>query len=80
MRRFYEFQCPHGHVSEAFTESENRTIQCKECDETAERIISMPRVKLEGITGDFPGAYHAWERKRNEKIAQDRKKSGLGDE
>ena len=56
MRRFYEFCCPHSHVTEAYIDSEIRTTDCKECGEPAERIVSMPRVKLEGITGAFPGA------------------------
>jgi hypothetical protein len=30
-------------------------------------------VKLEGVTGSFPGAAMQWERKRNEKMAQERK-------
>jgi hypothetical protein len=30
-------------------------------------------VKLEGVTGDFPGAAMQWERKRNEKIKAEQK-------
>ena len=32
-------------------------------------------VKLEGVTGDFPGAAMQWERKRAEKLAVERKQS-----
>jgi len=32
-------------------------------------------VKLEGVTGDFPGAAMQWERKRAEKVAAERKQS-----
>jgi hypothetical protein len=30
-------------------------------------------MKLEGWTGSFPTAYDAWERKRSEKLAQEKK-------
>ena len=43
------------------------------CGQPAIRIVSKPMVKLEGVTGDFPGAAMQWERKRNEKMAQERK-------
>lgn len=75
MKRIYEFACSEGHISEAYVDSEYRTIRCRTCDNTATRIVSKPLVKLEGVTGSFPGAYHKWERKRNEKIAQERKLS-----
>jgi hypothetical protein len=35
--------------------------------------------KLEGITGQFPTAYDAWERKRAEKLAVERKQNGTED-
>jgi hypothetical protein len=75
MKRIYEFVCTEGHNSEAYVDEEYRTIRCRICDNTATRVVSKPLVKLEGVTGSFPGAYHKWERKRNEKIAQERKLS-----
>jgi hypothetical protein len=36
-------------------------------------MIAAPRCQLEGITGAFPGAAMAWERKREQKMAQERK-------
>jgi hypothetical protein len=32
-------------------------------------------VKLEGVTGDYPTAYDAWDRKRTEKLKQEQKKN-----
>jgi len=32
----------------------------------ATRIISMPRIALEGVSGDFPTAADAWARKHEE--------------
>jgi len=72
-KRIYEFVCAEGHITEAYIDSELRTTTCKECDQAAIRIVSRPMVKLEGVTGDFPGAAMQWERKRNEKIKAEQK-------
>lgn len=74
-KRMFEFCCEHGHITEVYIDSEIRTIACDVCDEPAERIISQPMVKLEGVTGDFPGEYLRWERKRAEKLKQEQKKN-----
>lgn len=72
-KRIYEFICANDHITEAYIDSELRTTKCKVCDQAAIRIISRPMVKLEGVTGDFPGAAMQWERKRNEKIKAEQK-------
>jgi hypothetical protein len=72
-KRIFEFVCEDGHISEHYIDAETRTTNCKKCDKLASRIISKPSVKLEGITGAFPGAYMQWERKRNEKMKQERR-------
>jgi hypothetical protein len=51
-------------------------MNCVHCSKEATRIISTPNFKLEGITGQFPTAYDAWERKRAEKLAIERKQNG----
>ena len=75
MRRIFEFLCSDNHLSEAYIDDSERTIQCKECGKDARRIVSKPMMKLEGITGDYPTAYDAWERKHAEKLKEERKKS-----
>lgn len=75
MRRIFEFLCSDNHLSEAYIDDSERKIQCKECGKDAHRIVSKPNMKLEGITGDYPTAYDAWERKRAEKLKEERKKS-----
>ena len=75
MRRIFEFLCQDNHLSEAYIDESERTIYCKECGKEAIRIVSKPNMKLEGITGDYPTAYDAWERKRAEKLTEERKKS-----
>jgi hypothetical protein len=75
MRRIFEFLCLDNHLSEAYIDDSERTIQCKECGKDARRIVSKPMMKLEGITGDYPTAYDAWERKHAEKLKEERSKS-----
>lgn len=74
-RRFFEFYCENAHRTEAFVSEDTRNMPCKECGSPAERIVSAPSMKLEGWTGSFPTAYDAWERKRAEKLAVERKQN-----
>ena len=76
-KRIYEFLCSNDHLTEAYIDAEKRTTECNKCGQPAIRIVSKPMVKLEGVTGDFPGAAMQWERKRNEKMAQERKSAAL---
>jgi hypothetical protein len=73
MYRVFDFLCPHcGELTERFVKSD---VHEAPCEGIANRVMSAPQVKLEGITGSFPGAYHKWERVRNEKLQQERKKA-----
>lgn len=74
MKRLYEFQCPSHGVFEEYTEY-TKQYACPSCGELADKIISNPQVKLEGISGAFPGASMAWERKHKQKLEQERKKA-----
>lgn len=74
-KRMFEFVCKDGHISEQLVDSECRETPCKVCAQPASRIMSSPMVKLEGITGAFPGAYDAWERKRAEKLTVEQKRN-----
>lgn len=55
MIRVFDFLCPNGHLQERFTSVETETIDCQVCGTKAFRQLSTPRVKLEGVTGDFRG-------------------------
>ena len=66
MRRIFEFRCVKDHVSEKFVDDEVRSIECPHCRNEAVRIISSPRINLEGLTGDFPSAHDAWARKHEQ--------------
>lgn len=70
--RVFDFRCKNGHVVERFVDADIVENEC-ECGAMGLRQIATPRVSLEGLTGDFPGAADAWERKRNSHMAKERK-------
>lgn len=74
-RRMFDFLCEQGHTTESLVDTEEFKSTCKVCGKEAKRLISAPRAYLEPFSGAFPGAYHAWNRKRAEKMAHDRKKA-----
>lgn len=71
--RIFEFLCPCGVRREALVDPSVREIQCPGCDLPATRVISAPRVALEGVTGAFPTAADAWVARREEKMRVERK-------
>lgn len=75
MKRMFEFACEDGHFFEKLVDDSVRSVKCIHCDTNATRLVSAPSVKLEGITGAFPGAYSKWERVRAEKMQQERKQA-----
>jgi len=66
MKRIFEFRCAKDHLTEKLVDDEVRSIECPHCRNEASRIISSPRISLEGITGAFPSAHDAWARKHEE--------------
>lgn len=75
-KRLFTFKCSHCDTTfDELTEYTNSHI-CPQCGNNADKVMTCPQIKLEGITGAFPGAYQSWERKRKQKIAQERKISG----
>lgn len=71
----YDYDCEHcGASFEALNKiSERQSSQCPECGEVAVQRVSAPMVSLDGTDKSFPGAWYKWEKKRNQKIAQERK-------
>jgi hypothetical protein len=70
--RVFDFLCHNGHRVERFVESDIVEHEC-ECGAMGHRQIATPRVQLEGITGAFPGAADAWERRRASHMAKEAK-------
>jgi len=73
--RIFEFLCANSHRTEALVDPDTQHLFCSKCGREAARVISAPTMKLEGCSGSFPTAYDAWERKRNEKIAIEKKQN-----
>lgn len=62
MRRIYDVRCTScSKISEVFGRATDE-FRCGACDAPANRIISPVKCKLEGTSGDFPGAAMKWER------------------
>jgi hypothetical protein len=69
-RLLRDFHCDScGKDFEKFIDSTALVVTC-DCGETANRVIGMPTVVLEGITGAFPGAHDRWARIREENAKQ----------
>lgn len=64
--RYFDFQCAKEHVTEHLVDSEVTVVECPHCRNDASRLISTPRIKLEGITGAFPTAADRWARNHEE--------------
>ena len=62
----FDFKCTKcDHVHEKLVNRNKRGFKiqdCPKCDGVAERVLSPIRCKLEGHSGDFPGAALKWER------------------
>lgn len=70
MKRMYDFFCSDcGEMFEKLVSTNTHKIEC-ECGAMAKRQVSMPRIKLDGTSGDFPTAYDHWAnvREQNRKV------------
>ena len=70
MKRLFEFKCdPCDLVTEEYTEYKTNSL-CPSCGGETYKIISAPQVKLEGITGAFPGAAARWAKMHKQRSEQ----------
>jgi putative FmdB family regulatory protein len=75
MKRLFEFKCIScEELFEEYTEYK-QTSECPSCGKGANKIISAPRISLEGVTGDFPGAAATWDRKHKQQLEKETKKA-----
>lgn len=75
MIRVRDYSCPTcGYAFEVFATEHDDLAPCPSCYGTAVRQLSAPRSQLEGTTGSFPGAALAWERKRDQQIAIEKRR------
>lgn len=67
MRVMLDFRCKScAHECEAYVDSLTTATECPECGGTMDKQISMPTVRLEGVSGAFPGAHAKWARIRED--------------
>ena len=79
-RRIFEFQCNNcSNVFEQYIDDSLNTTICPICGSEATRIISKPRIDVDGCSGDFPTAADAWVRRRESHMKYERK-MGIGQE
>lgn len=63
MRILREFRCQCcSLVFESLVNRDVDSVSCKECNEPARRIISVPTFHLNGADPGFPTAYDKWAR------------------
>ena len=74
MRTLFEFKCEQCGVFEDLVEY-TKEHDCPTCGTVAYKIISAPRIQLEGWSGSFPGATAKWERKHWQDARQKSKKA-----
>lgn len=72
-RRLFDFVCKNGHSHEMLVNYEITSVTCEECGGEAHRQLSAPRINLEPYSGIYPSATSKWEKRRAEKLAQERK-------
>ena len=74
-RRLFDFKCEEGHLQERLVSYEITELACDVCGKPAKKQLSAPTVQLEPYSGLHPSATSKWEKKRAEKLAQERKQT-----
>ena len=74
MKVLNDYLCANGHKEEYFVENDIKTLKCLECGEAATKVRSVPNFQLPGNDpAGFPTAADKWVKKREQKIAQEKK-------
>jgi hypothetical protein len=73
VRIMLDFMCSKEHISEQLVKAGTDWVICSTCGETAGRLVSAPRIALDGISGDFPTASAKWEQRRESHMKRERK-------
>lgn len=79
MKRMFDFECDDcGEVTEKLVDTHIKSISCY-CGGNAKRLVSMPSIKLDGASGDFPSAYDHWANIREQNAKIKSRKSWAGE-
>ena len=70
--RVFDFRGSNGHTAELFVDVGTTHAPCPVCGAVAEKQLSMPRIALDGCSGDFPTAADAWEKRRESHMRKER--------
>jgi putative FmdB family regulatory protein len=71
----FDFQCECGNKFEKLVPYGTETVSCTECDGMAKKLLSCPRIALDGTDPAYPTAWDKWEKKRKQKMAQEAKQA-----
>lgn len=74
-KRMFEFQCEAGHITEKYIGYETTVVPCEACGNDAKRIISMPRISLDGTDPVYVTAHEKWAKRHEEKAKLERKQN-----
>ncbi len=67
--------CPAGHITEHYVGYETKVVTCTVCGTDASRIVSMPRIMLDGTDPVYVSAHEKWAKTREDKAKQERKQN-----
>ena len=71
LKKLFEFKCSKcDEVFEELTEYKQES-SCPLCDSKADKIISSPRINLEGYSRSFPSASDAWVKRHKLSVQRD---------
>lgn len=76
MKVLNDFECTRcgGMFKDKYLDNSIATIDCLRCDGTAKKVRQLPNFQLPGNDpAGFPTAYDKWNKKREQKIALEKK-------
>ena len=80
MRKMWDFRCTGcDDVKELLVRNDDPAPSCTKCGAETKRMLAAPRCKLEGISGDFPGAAIKWARDHERAAKQAAKRNPEAD-
>jgi len=71
----FEFSCEAGHITEKYIDYETVCVPCANCGNDANRIVSTPRISLDGTDPVYVTAYEKWAKRHEEKAKLEAKQN-----
>lgn len=74
MKTLRDFLCERcGKTKEELVDSNVSQIEC-DCGQMMNRLVGMPNISLDGVSGDFPSAADRWARIREDRHKEQAKR------